>query len=162
VTFGIPFPRAPNRLRLHLRRRDADGGGRWPGDTRFRRETRCADAERYSRVRENTCGTRAYSSCAASVLARVAGGAGARIVAACRAAFAARQCGPDFLRVGREAFAACPADSIDYAVMEKLAVGDGVVIPFAAGWSDVGAWDRSWQIDGKDSDGNVLRGDVMG
>jgi len=85
----------------------------------------------------------------------------ADIVAACRAAFAARSQDRDFLRVGREAFAACPADSIDYAVMEKLPVGDGVVIPFAAGWSDVGAWDALWQIDGKDGDGNVLRGDVM-
>ena len=83
------------------------------------------------------------------------------IVAACRAAFEARSSDRDFLRVGREAFSACPADSIDYAVMEKLATGDGVVIPFAAGWSDVGAWDALWQIDGKDSDGNVLRGDVM-
>ena len=83
------------------------------------------------------------------------------IVEACRAAFAARSADRDFLRVGREAFSACPADSIDYAVMEKLATGDGVVIPFAAGWSDVGAWDALWQIDGKDGDGNVLRGDVM-
>ena len=31
----------------------------------------------------------------------------------------------DFLRVGRPAFAACPSDSIDYAVMEKLVAGDG-------------------------------------
>jgi mannose-1-phosphate guanylyltransferase/mannose-6-phosphate isomerase len=80
---------------------------------------------------------------------------------ACRAAFAARSQDRDFLRVGAEAFAACPADSIDYAVMEKLPAGLGVVIPLAAGWSDVGAWDALWQIGSKDGDGNVLRGDVM-
>ncbi len=65
---------------------------------------------------------------------------------ACRAAFAARSQDRDFLRVGAEAFAACPADSIDYAVMEKLPAGLGVVIPLAARWSDVGAWDALWQI----------------
>ena len=80
---------------------------------------------------------------------------------ACRAAFGARSKDRDFLRVGAEAFAACPADSIDYAVMEKLPAGLGVVIPLAAGWSDVGAWDALWQIGSKDGDGNVLRGDVM-
>ena len=80
---------------------------------------------------------------------------------ACRTAFAARSQDRDFLRVGAAAFAACPADSIDYAVMEKLPAGLGVVIPLAAGWSDVGAWDALWQIGSKDSDGNVLRGDVM-
>ena len=80
---------------------------------------------------------------------------------ACRAAYAARSLDRDFLRVGAEAFAACPADSIDYAVMEKLPAAQGVVIPLAAGWSDVGAWDALWQIGAKDSDGNVLRGDVM-
>jgi mannose-1-phosphate guanylyltransferase/mannose-6-phosphate isomerase len=45
--------------------------------------------------------------------------------------------------------------------MEKLPAGLGVVIPFEAGWSDVGAWDALWQIGGKDGNGNVLRGDVM-
>lgn len=83
------------------------------------------------------------------------------IVETCRAAFAARSLDQDFLRVGAEAFAACPADSIDYAVMEKLPAGLGVVIPLAAGWSDVGAWDALWQIGSKDGDGNVLSGDVM-
>lgn len=83
------------------------------------------------------------------------------MLTACRAAFAARSQDRDFLRVGAEAFAACPADSIDYAVMEKMPAGMGVVIPLEAGWSDVGAWDALWQIGSKDSDGNVLRGDVM-
>lgn len=80
---------------------------------------------------------------------------------ACRAAFSERQQDRDFLRVGAAAFAACPADSIDYAVMEKLPAGLGAVIPLAAGWSDVGAWDALWQIGSKDGDGNMLRGDVM-
>ena len=83
------------------------------------------------------------------------------IVEACRAAFGARGPDRDFLRIGKDAFAACPADSIDYAVMEKLPVGLGVVIPLDAGWSDVGAWDALWQLGEKDADSNVTQGDVM-
>jgi len=83
------------------------------------------------------------------------------IVRACRSAFASRTPDRDFLRVGKEAFTACTPDSIDYAVMEKLPVGVGVVIPLDAGWSDVGAWDALWHLGEKDSDSNVLQGDVM-
>ena len=82
------------------------------------------------------------------------------IVIACRKAFDERSADQDFLRVGKEAFSACPADSIDYAVMEKLPEGLGLVIPLSAGWSDVGAWDALWQLGRKDTDGNVLQGDV--
>ena len=80
---------------------------------------------------------------------------------ACRAAFDARGGDRDFLRVGADAFTACPSDSIDYAVMEKLPAGLGVVIPLSAAWSDVGVWDALWQLGVKNSEGNVLRGDVI-
>jgi mannose-1-phosphate guanylyltransferase/mannose-6-phosphate isomerase len=83
------------------------------------------------------------------------------IVQACRAAFDARTPDRDFLRVGGDAFASCPADSIDYAVMEKLPAGRGVVIPLDAGWSDVGAWDALWQLGSRNADNNVLQGDVI-
>ena len=65
----------------------------------------------------------------------------------------------DFYRIDRDSFAACPSDSIDYAVMEKT--GDGVVIPISAGWSDVGAWPALWNICPRDESGNVIEGDVI-
>jgi mannose-1-phosphate guanylyltransferase/mannose-6-phosphate isomerase len=65
----------------------------------------------------------------------------------------------DFLRLDREAFARCPSNSIDYAVMEKTL--DAVVVPTDPGWSDVGTWDALWAISPKDSDGNVAGGDVQ-
>ncbi|ATE60517.1 mannose-1-phosphate guanylyltransferase/mannose-6-phosphate isomerase [Thauera sinica] len=87
------------------------------------------------------------------------------IAAACRAAFDARRADADFTRVGGAAFEDCPADSIDYAVMEKLGsapeLGQGVVVPLSAGWSDVGAWDALWAVSGKDEDGNVGRGEAL-
>ena len=85
---------------------------------------------------------------------------------ACLAAWDAGSRDSDFVRVGRDAFVACPSDSIDYAVMEKLASAvdldiPGCVVPMSAGWSDVGAWDALWEIADKDGDGNVARGDVL-
>lgn len=72
----------------------------------------------------------------------------------------------DFVRIVRDVFAQCPSDSIDYAVMEKLAATPelGVqprMVPMSVGWSDVGAWDALWTLADKDADGNVARGDVM-
>ena len=63
-----------------------------------------------------------------------------------------------FLRVDPAAFADCPADSIDYAVMENIP--DAMVVRLEAGWSDVGAWDALWGLEAKDADGNVIHGDV--
>jgi len=69
----------------------------------------------------------------------------------------------DFLRLDRGTFSACPADSIDYAVMEKLAtLSDmsirGMMVPLDAGWSDVGSWDAVWGIGKKDEHGNTVSG----
>ncbi len=69
----------------------------------------------------------------------------------------------DFFRLAREPFTTCPADSVDYAVMERLDEGCGLsaeVVPLEAGWSDVGAWSSLWEISGKDEAGNLLHGDV--
>lgn len=85
------------------------------------------------------------------------------ILAACRIAMAEGRNEHDFMRVGAQAFAACPAESIDVAVMEQLVAAGvpGAVLPLDAGWSDVGAWGALWQIGKKDGNGNVLEGDVI-
>lgn len=82
-----------------------------------------------------------------------------RIHEACRAALDAADRDMDFLRPAREAFLACPADSIDYAVMEHTR--HGAVVPLDCGWSDVGAWSTLWQVSEADADGNVTQGDVL-
>ena len=85
------------------------------------------------------------------------------ILDACRAAMAASTQDTDFIRAGAAAFAGCPSDSIDYAVMERI-TGDAAqsaVLPLSAGWSDVGAWNALWEIGNKDADGNVLDGDIF-
>jgi mannose-1-phosphate guanylyltransferase/mannose-6-phosphate isomerase len=86
------------------------------------------------------------------------------ILAACERAYRSGRRDGAFLRVDAQAFAGCPADSIDYAVMERLTdkptTPEAVVVRLDAGWSDVGAWDALWQIGVKDAHGNVAHGDV--
>ncbi len=65
----------------------------------------------------------------------------------------------DFYRLDDKAFQACPSDSIDYAVMEHTE--KGAVVPFDAGWSDVGSWDAIWGVKDKTEDQNVAVGDVI-
>jgi mannose-1-phosphate guanylyltransferase / mannose-6-phosphate isomerase len=77
----------------------------------------------------------------------------------CEAAFRTAQADLDFTRIAPEAFEACPADSIDYAVMEKTA--DAVVVPLNADWSDVGSWSSLHEASEADGHGNVIHGDVV-
>ncbi len=81
------------------------------------------------------------------------------IVQAARAALTGAKPDLDFVRVDKAAFEACRADSIDYAVMEKTR--DAVVVPLAAGWSDVGSWSALHEALPADAQGNVARGDVI-
>jgi mannose-1-phosphate guanylyltransferase/mannose-6-phosphate isomerase len=89
------------------------------------------------------------------------------MLAACERAHAQGAWDADFYRIDKKAFVDCPQDSIDYAVMERLepepatgAAPRAVVVSMDAGWSDVGAWSALWEIGDKDSDGNVVHGDV--
>jgi len=54
------------------------------------------------------------------------------------------------------AFAACPAESIDYAVMEQTKLA--AVAPCDIGWADVGSWSEVWRLGRQDGAKNVTRG----
>jgi mannose-1-phosphate guanylyltransferase/mannose-6-phosphate isomerase len=81
------------------------------------------------------------------------------MVAACRNALATARRDSDFVRLGREAFAACDSDSIDYAVMERTR--RAAVVPVSMGWSDVGSWDALWEMGAKDQHGTSIEGNVI-
>ncbi len=81
------------------------------------------------------------------------------ILEAARASVAAATDDLGFLRLGKEAFLACPAEAIDRAVMERTA--HAAVIPADFGWSDVGSWSALWDLAEKDAAGNAARGDVQ-
>jgi mannose-1-phosphate guanylyltransferase/mannose-6-phosphate isomerase len=81
------------------------------------------------------------------------------IVTCCKHASDKAQKDLDFIRIDKQAFASCPDDSIDYAVMEKA---DNVVaVPMDVGWSDVGSWGALWDIAQKDENNNALSKDVI-
>ncbi len=62
------------------------------------------------------------------------------------------------IRPDADAFARCPSDSIDYAVMER---DDRVAVaPVAMGWNDVGSWDALHAISERDDAANAVGGEV--
>ncbi len=68
-----------------------------------------------------------------------------------------------FVRPGKAEFTAIPAESVDYAVMERC-TGSAFpieMVPLTAGWNDLGAWDAVWNVLPKDEDGNAHVGDVL-
>lgn len=58
-----------------------------------------------------------------------------------------------------QAFAACPSDSVDYAIMEREKLV--ACVPVNMGWSDVGSWDSLHAISAKDISGNAVRGQTL-
>ena len=68
-----------------------------------------------------------------------------------------------FERPNNETFKKSPSDSIDYAVIEKsqeLDLSIKLVI-LNAGWSDFGAFTALDEIEKKDKNGNIFKGDVV-
>lgn len=96
----------------------------------------------------------------ASVYLRELSAHAPEIFAACTNAMENTENDMTFIRIDAEAFAKCPDDSIDYAVMEKTK--DACMVPLDAGWNDVGSWTSLWETaDNKDDSGNVVIGDVI-
>ncbi|MCP4966266.1 MAG: mannose-1-phosphate guanylyltransferase/mannose-6-phosphate isomerase [bacterium] len=80
------------------------------------------------------------------------------MLAGCRSTMDAAVRGQGLL-LDPTAFATTPADSIDYAVMERTT--DAAVVPLDAGWSDVGSWLALREIAATDDKGNALVGDIV-
>jgi mannose-1-phosphate guanylyltransferase/mannose-6-phosphate isomerase len=81
------------------------------------------------------------------------------ILDASRAALDAATLDLDFVRLDPAAFEACPAESVDYAVMEKTRCA--AVVRADMAWNDIGSWTSLWDVAEKDALGNAIRGDVM-
>ena len=128
----------------------------------FTEKPDAALAEQYLRGGDHLWNSGIYLTRASVWLARVSA-ARPDIHRSCMAAWQEGEEDGDFYRLAQPAFADCPSDSVDYAVMEGLAdtAADGAaLIPLDAGWSDVGAWNEVWRLGAKDKDNNVLSGDV--
>jgi mannose-1-phosphate guanylyltransferase/mannose-6-phosphate isomerase len=81
------------------------------------------------------------------------------IRAAAQGALANAEVDGSVIYVDAETFAASPAKSIDYAVMEH---SDRVaVVPVSMGWSDIGSWEALVDSSIKDDQGNALGRNVL-
>lgn len=164
VTFGI-VPDRPETGYGYIKAGRSTGSGAARHIEAFVEKPDAATAERYLASGEYSWNSGIFMLRASSWLAAIRHFR-PDIAGACETAYSGGSRDADFFRVDAQAFAACPSDSIDYAVMERLprdeACGmDAIVVPMVAGWSDVGAWDALWQVGEKDEQGNVARGDVV-
>jgi mannose-1-phosphate guanylyltransferase/mannose-6-phosphate isomerase len=79
--------------------------------------------------------------------------------AACERAVHSGSSDLPYFHIGGEAFGGAPSLSIDHAVMEHT--DRAAVVPVDMAWSDVGSWHALREIGQRDSQGNVLHGDVV-
>lgn len=156
VTFGI-HPDYPETGYGYIRRGDAlaDGGFRVE---RFVEKPDQATAESYLAEGAYAWNSGMFMFKAASYLAELAQLAPG-IHTAVTAAYKTAAPDLDFTRIDKEAFAASPDDSIDYAVMEKTA--KAAVVSVSCGWSDIGSWSSLWAAAERDKEGNRHEGDVL-
>ncbi len=80
------------------------------------------------------------------------------ILASCKKAFKASPEAGKIRKLDHQLFAACPSESIDYAVMEKTK--RAAVVEADIGWSDIGSWKALRDLEA-DREGNALKGDIM-
>jgi mannose-1-phosphate guanylyltransferase/mannose-6-phosphate isomerase len=81
------------------------------------------------------------------------------MLAACSTAVSDAQPDGCFLHLQKSSFESAPADSIDYAVMEKAS--RTMMVPLNAGWGDIGSWASLWESLDKDERNNASQGDVI-
>ncbi|MCL4120952.1 UNVERIFIED_CONTAM: hypothetical protein GTU68_066992 [Idotea baltica] len=80
------------------------------------------------------------------------------LIAPVRAALIGAQADLGFTRLAADPWATLPDISIDYAIMEKA--DNLVVMPYTAGWSDLGDWDAIWAEANPDATGTVCTGEA--
>ncbi len=158
VTFGVTPERAETGYGYICKGRPVAGVAGAFAVAGFVEKPDTAAAERYLASGDYFWNSGIFLFPAALYLAEI-GHLRPEMLAACEAALAGARSDSDFIRLDKAAFAACPSDSIDYAVMERTT--RAAVVPVAMGWSDLGSWDALWEMGAKDERGNVLTGNVV-
>lgn len=154
VTFGI-VPDSPHTGYGYIR---AAEPGQVSAVQRFVEKPDRATAERYLAEGGYSWNSGMFLLSARTYLAELREHRPAMVEACERALAGAREDGV-LVHVDADAFAACPSDSIDYAVMEKTT--RAVVVPMDVGWNDVGSWAAVHDVSERDESGNSRVGDVL-
>lgn len=156
VTFGIR-PDAPETGFGYIKRGESVGDGAFRVE-RFVEKPDASRARRYVEVGDFEWNSGMFLFKASRYLEELKHLA-PDMHAASKAAFDAAKTDLDFVRVDKDAFAASPDKSIDYAIMEKT--DRAAVVPVSCAWSDIGSWDALWTTSDRDANGNRLEGDVI-
>jgi mannose-1-phosphate guanylyltransferase/mannose-6-phosphate isomerase len=156
VTFGI-MPTAPKANYGYVRRGAPIGGSEVHAVDAFVEKPDAVTAARY--VAEGYLWNSGNFLFRAGVLLAELARFEPAIAAAAEAAVASASIDLGFLRIDPKAFAAAPAKSIDYAVMEKTRRAAVVAGNFR--WSDIGSWDAIFDVAPRDKAGNAVHGAVV-
>jgi mannose-1-phosphate guanylyltransferase/mannose-6-phosphate isomerase len=157
VTFGMQ-PTAPETGYGYI-----ESGDELPGSVGVRRVARfvekpdAACAAEFVKTGRHLWNSGMFVASAATMLAELEAHA-PEVLKGARAAVTAAKRDGDFIRLDAAAFAATPAISIDYALMERTQ--KAAVVPASIGWSDIGSWAALWEIQPKDAAGNATHGPV--
>jgi mannose-1-phosphate guanylyltransferase/mannose-6-phosphate isomerase len=157
VTFGMQ-PTAPETGYGYI-----ESGDELPGSAGVRRVARfvekpdAARAAEFVKTGRHLWNSGMFVASAATMLAELEAHA-PEVLKGARAAVTAAKRDGDFIRLDAAAFAATPAISIDYALMERTQ--KAAVVPASIGWSDIGSWAALWEIQPKDAAGNATHGPV--
>jgi mannose-1-phosphate guanylyltransferase/mannose-6-phosphate isomerase len=155
VTFGIVPTRAETGYGYVMAK--PDGSGAVPVES-FVEKPDSATAQRYVDGGKHFWNSGMFLFSAAKYLEELRAYA-PDMYSACRESAARRSRDQDFVRPERDSFLNCPADSIDYAVMEKTA--SAMMVPLDAGWSDVGDFSSLHEARESNDLGNTIDGDVV-
>jgi mannose-1-phosphate guanylyltransferase/mannose-6-phosphate isomerase len=156
VTFGI-IPSQAETGYGYIRKRGDCEDGAWSVDT-FVEKPDLRTAEAYVESGEYLWNSGMFMFQASAFLDELAR-LQPEMLEVCRLALEQGRQDLDFLRLDADAFGACPADSIDYAVMEKT--DKAMVVPMTCQWNDVGSWSAMHEVRPKDLLGNACTGDVV-
>ena len=153
VTFGV-VPSFPSTAYGYIEQGATSGDGSF-GVARFIEKPNANDAQALI-LQGNVLWNAGIFLAQASTLLEALQQHAADILHSCQQAMKEATQDQHFVRPEAEAFAACRADSIDYAVMEHHK--KVVVVPFAGAWSDVGSWNAVAELSPPDEQGNRIDG----
>ena len=156
VTFGV-VPTRPDTGYGYIRRGEALGAEGYTIE-RFVEKPDLATARAWLESGQFLWNSGMFCFQARSVLEAAAGSC-PEVLGTVRACFEAADPSGAAVELPHEAFAAIPAISFDYAVMERAA--RRAVVPAQFGWNDIGAWPAVAELVPADARGNRVIGDAV-
>ena len=157
VTFGIK-PTRPETGYGYIKAGSALAGGKANQVEKFVEKPELAKAQEYLDSGDYSWNSGMFMFKASTLMTELATHE-SEMAASVNSAYGSQEKDLDFIRIDKDAFAACKSESIDYAVMENTS--HAAVVPLASDWNDVGSWHALWESSQQDENNNALTGDVL-